>query len=180
MNNVSILNALHYKSKVEIIVHHDNGRDIKFSTHNEVLPAMSEFFAQSIIGYDTRSTIPTSVMLKQKTQDAQGAEREINILLSPSIITGKNYSKVTSGDYVGYYQLSFNILIASNALNSQANLDNTKNYLYLQNAVGSEFAKIALVNDAGEDVALSTLLGGGKNLIINWKIILCNYKGDNA
>ena len=39
-------------------------------------------------------------------------------------------------------------------------------------------AKIRLVNADGEEVALNSFLAAGKNLIINWKLILCNYKGE--
>ena len=178
MDNLEILSGLHYKSDVEIIVQYQNGKQTTIATHNEALPGMSEFFAQALLGYDTRSVVPTAVMLKQQTTDVHGESIEVPILLSPVILTGKNYSKVTAGTYVGYYQSSFNVLITSNYLNAQADATNTKNFLYMQNANGVEFAKIRLVNADGEEVALNSFLAAGKNLIINWKLILCNYKGE--
>lgn len=177
-SKLTILNGLHYKSDVEISVQYQNGKQVKILTHNEALPAMSEFFAQALIGYDVKSAIPTSVMLKQLTTTSDNQNIEVPILLNPVIMTGKNYSKITSGTYEGYYQVSFNILVTNNYLNAQADASNTKNYLYMQDADGNEFAKIKLVSIDGEEVALETFLAAGKNLIVNWKLTLCNYKGE--
>lgn len=162
-NLCSILDGVPYEGRVTLSTITKNGKKVELAGYNHALPKLSEVFARAMCGYDVSSSIPRYLMAKQGSS-------EVNILNHPVLLTGTNYSV----DDTTYYYVSYNALITDSMLATVAGVTGNV-YLFLLDSENNELAKIALVGNEEQPVTdLSTLVGEGKNLLINWRLRLTN------
>lgn len=171
MNNVtSIRSTVPYVGTVEFSLQLKNGDIVKLPTgHNHAMPEMSKFFAKAMLGYDVKSSIPVKLTVCDST--------DVDLLTRTAPLTGRSYSKITNSDSadLGFYEINYNALITPNMKNSVVDTANVPSKLVMMNNDNEIFATI---NFPGT-TALSELLTGGNNLIINWKLVLCNYSNND-
>lgn len=163
---------LGYKGIVTLTFKSKSGKTLSSIQYNEALPLLSKVFAQALLGYDVTGSIPT--FLDLCTEDDNGDL--FSLLTSPIILTGKNYSV----DNDNFYYVSVNAIITSSFLQAYSPESTHQCYLILQDINNNNLCKLKLKDSegtnitAGSDGNLNNYIGNGKNLVINWKLKLCN------
>ena len=162
---------LEYKGIVTLTFKSKSGKVLSSIRYNEALPLLSKIFAQALLGYEISSNIPTFLDLCIE----ESPNTYSSILTSPIILTGKSYSV----DNDNFYYVSVNAIITSSFL--QAYSFNSENpyqcYLMLQDISNNNLCKLKLIDSENVNITTSNLrnyVGSGKNLVVNWKLKLCN------
>lgn len=162
---------LGYKGIVTLTFRSKSGKTLSSIQYNEALPLLSKAFAQALLGYDISGSIPT--FLNLCIEDEFGSH--VSLLTSPIILTGKSYSI----DNDGFYYVSVNAIITSSLIQSFNTNPNQPSqcYLTLQDISNNDLCKLKLLDSENVSITtanLSNYVGSGKNLVINWKLKLCN------
>lgn len=163
---------LTYKGIVTLTFKSKSGKTLSSIKYNEALPLLSKLFAQALLGYDISGNVPT--FLDLCVEDTPN--NYISILTSPIILTGKSYSI----DNDNFYYVSVNAIITSSLLQSFTFSDTKQCYLMLQDISNNNLCKLKLVDSENANITfgasgtLGNYIGSGKNLVINWRLKLCN------
>lgn len=153
-----------YQGQVTLSIMLKNNKKIDLIEYNHALPKLSEVFAKAMCGYNVFDSIPKYLMAKKVTS-------RINMLTYPALLTGSNY--VMDSD--GYYYVSYNALITNSMLAPiDSNVDEAVCFV-LVDSLNNELVQLNLLDANGAEVtSLSSLVGEGKNLLVNWKLKLTN------
>ena len=163
---------LEYKGIVTLTFKSKSGKILSSVQHNEALPLLSKIFAQALLGYDITGNIPT--FLDLCVEDEYGGFT--SLLTSPIILTGKNYSV----DNDNFYYVSVNAIITSSMLQAINIATKSQCYLTLQDISNNTLCKLKLMDSENTDITagdggnINNYIGNGKNLVVNWKLKLCN------
>lgn len=160
---------LSYKGTVTLTFKSKSGKVLSSVQYNEALPLLSKLFAQALLGYDISGNIPT--FLDLCIEDASNVYS--SILTSPIILTGKSYSV----DNDNFYYVSVNAIITSSLLQALTFDSEYQCYLMLQDMSNNNMCKLKLMDSEHTNITTNNLnnyVGSGKNLVVNWKLKLCN------
>ncbi len=160
---------LPYKGTVTLTFKSKSGKVLSSVQYNEALPLLSKLFAQALLGYDISGSIPT--FLDLCIEDVSNVYS--SILTSPIILTGKSYSV----DNDNFYYVSVNAIITSSLIQAFTFDSEHQCYLMLQDISNNNLCKLKLMDSEHTNITtdnLNNYVGSGKNLVVNWKLKLCN------